>query len=126
MTGNDCCGDICSFDDDRCVLSKGHDGDHEWRGPAEFLEHTAQELLLSAEKLRAYPSPDPRALTFLLEPNDDTEITCIFCRRDQRCEYAFTVRRDGERALVGIHEKCLDRARQRNDLRTPRAKDGER
>lgn len=58
-----------------------------------------------------------------LSPTDDTEITCLYCRAQRPCEYGLTVRRDGERSLVGLHAACLEPFRKRNRPETPSPED---
>lgn len=63
---------------------------------------------------RGRESSSPEWISLPLGPNEDTQITCIFCRWEQPCEFALLVKRSGERALVGIHARCVDPLRKRN------------
>lgn len=56
----------------------------------------------------------PLTITVPVSANEDTEITCLFCRRERPCEYAIKLHRPGETALVGIHDECLDPFRKMN------------
>lgn len=40
-----------------------------------------------------------------LEPNSDEDMICILCGQ-KKCEYALTMRGNGRRVWVGIHEEC--------------------
>jgi hypothetical protein len=53
-------------------------------------------------------------ITLPLSVNEDTEITCLYCRRPAPCEYALTIRRPGETALAGLHAMCLAPFREMN------------
>ena len=64
---------------------------------------------------------DRMSLELPMFPNDHIDeqgITCIFCRSTLPCEYALRVKRDGEQAHVGIHEKCVEPLRRKNPCPT--------
>lgn len=69
------------------------------------------------DRVDAQNEASPETIELPLYPNEDTEITCIYCRRELRCEYGLVIKRDDERAFVGLHASCLDRLRDRNPRR---------
>lgn len=46
-------------------------------------------------------------IRFDLEPNDDDEITCLFCGL-RKCDKLFETKGGGRRTLHGVHDRCAD------------------
>jgi|GEM_PF-4754400 len=69
------------------------------------------------EGQRPADAQPPLTITVPVSANEDTEITCLFCRRAKPCEYAIKLHRPGETALVGLHATCLEPFRALNPRR---------
>jgi len=50
----------------------------------------------------------PTYLRFHLEPNDDEEITCLFCN-GPRCEQATRVSGGNRVTFYGVHNACAEK-----------------
>lgn len=50
----------------------------------------------------------PTLLKFYLEPNDDDQLTCLFCTLP-KCEQSFTVAGGGKVQIIGVHNDCGDK-----------------
>lgn len=74
--------------------------------------HDEKDILETIKELKDKAN---NSIQLNLVPNEDALINCIFCRRETKCEFGFTVRRDGERALMGIHESCVEPYRKKNN-----------
>lgn len=92
--------------------------------PAKYLATLAREVQVGKRKLEealylAFCSgatnvdvteqrtSEAQTITLPLAPNEDTEITCLYCRADRPCEYGLTMHRQGETSFVGLHASCL-------------------
>ena len=54
----------------------------------------------------------PVFIRFDLEPNDDDEITCLFCGL-RKCEQMIEARGGGRVSFIGIHNDCADKHMER-------------
>lgn len=50
----------------------------------------------------------PTIVKFYLEPNENDELVCFFCKA-KRCEQSFAVDGNGEVRTIGVHNECADR-----------------
>lgn len=54
----------------------------------------------------------PTFLKFLLDPIEDKELTCFFCKtRD--VDSTFTVRGGNEVRIIGVHDRCVEKHHER-------------
>ena len=53
-------------------------------------------------------SARPTIAKFYLDPNEDQEITCLFCSLP-KCEQSFTVRGSGKASIIGVHNDCVEK-----------------
>ena len=49
----------------------------------------------------------PTLIKFYLEPNDDEEITCLFCGH-RKCEQSFMAGGGGRKNIYGVHNDCAE------------------
>jgi hypothetical protein len=88
-----------------------------WLETADWRKRAGAVAHLEPRRPEGPRGDDRTWLELPMFPNDhvaDQEITCIFCRSENPCEYSLLVKRDGGRAVVGIHEKCVAPLRRRN------------
>lgn len=50
----------------------------------------------------------PTLIKFYLEPNEDEEITCLFCGLF-KCEQCFVASGGGQSRIIGVHNSCADK-----------------
>jgi hypothetical protein len=53
-------------------------------------------------------SSKPTFIRFPLEPNDDEEITCVFCTMP-RCDQAYRAAGGGKVSFYGVHNSCAEK-----------------
>ena len=49
----------------------------------------------------------PTIVRFFLEPTEDEELACHFCK-GKRCDQQYSLSGNGETRIIGVHNKCVD------------------